>query len=84
MSEGTLVPCSLACEESKVSLEELGDVIDYMMDCFCSLQAFLTIFPKACETFHEKDFELRYISSPFFIYSFFYLLSVTFKIVELR
>ncbi|KAB7506954.1 Activating signal cointegrator 1 complex subunit 2 [Armadillidium nasatum] len=52
VSEGMLVPCSLASEESKMSLEELGDIIEYMMDSFCSLQAFLTIFPKACETFH--------------------------------
>ncbi|KAL7634927.1 UNVERIFIED_CONTAM: hypothetical protein RMT77_015308 [Armadillidium vulgare] len=59
VSEGMLVPCSLASEESKISLEELGDIIEYMMDSFCSLQAFLTIFPKACETFHVKDFELR-------------------------
>ena len=45
-------------DEEISSVEDLEDVLHYLLDLFSSLRVFLKIFDKAVDAFQKKEFEL--------------------------
>lgn len=45
------------------NLEDLQDIILYLLDTFSSIQALLAVFPPAAEVFHKAEFEIRLAGS---------------------
>lgn len=54
-----MVPVAVGTQTEQLSLEEMNDLIFYLLDTFSSLQMILTLHPPAAKYFHNEGFELR-------------------------
>lgn len=53
------IPVALRTNSSSMSLEEIEDIVNFLLDIFFSLQMFLSLHPPAAKYFSDDNFDIK-------------------------